>query len=466
MKVGHVISRVAPTHAGFEFELLEPGSVSVGDYVEVPVEEGALLARVARVSAENPLLSEPGILREHGAFGLKLPSAAALELSETHIARAEAAGVVGEGGVLPPLRPPAPGSPVFKASGPALSKLLGFAEEGVRLGRVWRSGVEVVLDPSKLLRHHVAVLGATGSGKSYACGVIAEEALELGVSVVVVDPHGEYSTLGERYPTRVVRADRLAVEAGLVSPEAVAEAAEMTEVQRDLLYLAWQEAEGPGIDDILEAVRRVAAAYRFRRETVIALERRLRMLKTYGVFSGGDVPLYISEGECTVVDVGLGLPSHVTRALVGAIVWTLFEARKAGEAPPLVLVVDEAHRFLPIEEESFAKTALRTVAREGRKFAASLVVASQRAVGLDRDVLSQCGTKIALRMDSPTDIAALKPVLGSYARVLPHLPTGVALVSGVAVRYPVLVEVRERRTRHGGGGVGLQPRPRAEQSSA
>lgn len=466
MKVGHVISRVAPTHSSFEFELLEPGCVSVGDYVEVPVEEGALLARVSRVSAENPLLSEPGVLREHEAFGLRLPSSASLELAEVHVARAEAAGVVSGEEVLPPLRPPAPGSPVFRATGPALSRLLGFAEDGVRLGRVWRSGVDVVLDPSRLLRHHVAVLGATGSGKSYACGVIAEEALELGLSVVVLDPHGEYSTLAERYPARVVRADRLNLEAGLVSPEAVAEATEMTEVQRDLLYLAWQEAEGPRLADLLEAVRRVAAAYQFKRETVVALERRLRMLKTYGVFSGGDTLLYLSEGECTVVDVGLGLPAHVSRALVGAVVWLLFEMRRAGEAPPFVLVVDEAHRFLPVEEESFAKTALRTVAREGRKFAASLVIASQRAVGLDRDVLSQCGTKVVLRMDSPTDIAVLKPVLGSYARLLPHLPTGVALVAGVATRHPVLVEVRERKTSHGGDGVGFHLRPRAEHTSA
>lgn len=445
MRVGYVISRRAPTHSRFEFELEEPGSVAVGDYVEVPAEAGALLARVVRVSAENPLLSEPGLVREHAALGLRLLSRAALESSEAHVALAESLGVVGEV-VAPPCAPPAPGSPVYRASGEALSRLLGFASSGLRLGRVWRTGVDAVLDLELTLRHHVAVLGSTGSGKSHTCAVIAEEALEAGLPVVILDPHGEYWTLSERYAARRVRADRVLVRPGDVSPDAVAEATEMSEVQRDLLYLAWQEAEGPDLEDLEEAVGRVARRYGFRAETLVAIVRRLRVLRAMGTFTGRGERLELAEGEATVVDVGLGLPAHVSRALAGSIAWQLFEWRRAGEAPPFVLIVDEAHRLLPAEEGTFSRSALRTVAREGRKFGACLVLASQRVVGLDKDVLSQCGTKIVLRMDSPTDLAMLRPLLGGYARLLPHLPRGVALVAGVSTRYPTLVEVRARRT--------------------
>ena len=461
-----MISRTAPTHLSFEFELAEPDAVAVGDYVEVPVEGGTLLARVVELSAENQFLSDPGLLKEHVAYGLRLPSSALLESSEVRVAKAEAAGVVSEEGVAPPLSPPTPGSPVFKAAGPTLSKFLGFAEAGVRLGRVWRVGVDVVLDADAFLRHHVAVLGATGSGKSYACGVLAEEVLELGLSLVILDSHREYVTLSERYPVREVRADRLALRPGMVSPDAIAEATEMTDVQRDLLYLAWQEIDVPELDDLVMAVKRVASSYGFRLDTLVAVERRLRMLRAYGVFTGeGEYPS-ISEGECLIVDVSLGLPLHVTRALAGSVVWSLFEERRRGDdLPPFVLIVDEAHRFLPVDEQSFAKSALRIIAREGRKFGASLVVASQRVVGLDRDVLSQCGTKIAFRIDSPTDLAMLKPLLGSRAKLLPYLPTGVALLASVAVRHPVFIEVRKRKTPHGGAGASLLPQPSALQRS-
>ncbi|MEM0023792.1 MAG: ATP-binding protein [Thermofilaceae archaeon] len=456
MRVGYVISRRPPTNSSFEFELEEPGSVAVGDFVEVPLDRGALLARVAKAYVENQLLSSPGLVREHSLYGLKLPSRAALETSEVHVARAEAVGIVAEDGIHPPSTPPTPGSPVYTAAGTSLARLLGFVEGGVRLGRVWRSGVEAVLDAELLLKHHVAVLGATGSGKSYTCGVLAEEVLELGLPLVVLDPHGEYATLSERYRVRRLRADRVAIPPGEVSPDAIAEATEMSDVQRDLLYLAWQEAEGPYLEDLEEAVRRVTAQYRFRDETLIALVRRLRVLKAYGAFTGKGERLELAEGEALIIDVGLGMPEHVTRALAGSIVWRLFEARKLGDTPPFALIVDEAQRFLPVDEETFSRTALRTVAREGRKFGASLTIASQRVVGLDKDVLSQCGTKILLRMDSPTDLAMLKPALGSYAKLLPHLPTGVALVTGVSARYPVLVEVRGRKTTHGGSGVKLR----------
>ena len=450
--VGIVIARRPPSESSFEFEL--EGDAAPGDFVEVPVEAGALVARVAGVRVENQYLAESGVVREL-RLGMRMPSAAALASAEVRVARAEALGIVSGASVLPPIQPPSPGSRVYRAAPETLRALLGLAEGGVELGRLWRHGLEVELDPERLFRHHVAVLGSTGSGKSYTCGVLAEEALERGLPAVILDFHGEYATLGERYRVRSVRANRVKLEPGSVSPDAIADATEMTDVQRDLLYLAFDEAEGPSLEDLERAAERVAERYGFKRETLLAVLRRLRMLKAQRVFTGEGEPLYLSEGEAVVVDLGLGLPGGATRALAGAIAWWLFEGRRAGEQPPFLLVADEAHRLLPQDEQAFSKAALRLVAREGRKFGASLVVASQRVVGLDKDVLSQCGTKIALRMDSPTDLAMLKPLLGRHARLLPRLPTGVALVAGVAVGYPVLVEVRKRRTSHGGSGAPL-----------
>ncbi|RLF02939.1 MAG: hypothetical protein DRK00_09375, partial [Thermoprotei archaeon] len=446
-----IISRKPPTEVGFEFELTEPGSVLAGDYVEVPLELGTLVARVTRVMVENSYLSTPGLVREHVRFGLKLPSLASLESCEVHVARAESVGIVGvDGRLMPPCAPPPPGSPVYRASAEALSRVLGFSSEGIRIGRVWRLGVEAVLDPDKLFRHHVAVLGSTGSGKSYTCGVLAEEALEMGLPVIILDFHGEYTTLGERYRARVVRVDEVGLEPGFVSPDAIAEATEMSDIQRDLLFLAAEEAAGPTLADLEEAVPRIAERYGFRRETLIAVLRRLKTLRAMGVFTGkGELPT-VSEGECLIIDVGVGMPAPVTRGMAGSVVWWLFEERRGGSIPPFLLIIDEAHKLLPVEEASFCRTAVRMVAREGRKFGACLVVASQRVVGLDKDVLSQCGTKFVLRMDSPTDLAMLRPLLGRHTKLLPYLPTGVALVTGVAVQHPTLIEVRRRKTRHGG----------------
>jgi hypothetical protein len=51
------------------------------------------------------------------------------------------------------------------------------------------------------------VVSSSGRGKSYAAGVLCEEALDGGLPIVVFDPEGEYWTLKERYPTLVAGGD-------------------------------------------------------------------------------------------------------------------------------------------------------------------------------------------------------------------------------------------------------------------
>ncbi|UNQ73768.1 ATP-binding protein [Infirmifilum sp. NZ] len=450
-KLGVVISRNPPTELAFEFEVTEPGSVATGDFIEVPVEGGTLLARVVSVQAINAALSEVGVVSEASEYGLRLPASTLLAASEVQVARARALEVVtASGELVPPMLPPSPGTPVYPASRDYLMRLLGLREGGVRLGELWRVGVEALLDADTLVRHHVAVVGATGSGKSHTLGVLAEELLDHGYPVVVVDVHGEYGFLeGEGYRVRRARITEVLLKPGLLSPDAVAEATEMTEVQRDLLHLAYEESDGVELSDIISSVESTAERYGFRRETVIGVVRRLRTLKAMGIFTGGGgagpPEELVEEGRATILDAGLGLPDRATGALVGSIAWALFELRRTNDVPGFALIVDEAQRFLPQDEDVFSKRALRVMAREGRKFGVGLMVASQRVVGLDKDVLSQCGTKIVLRMDSATDLAMLKPLLGSSLRLVPHLPRGIALVAGVAVRYPVLVKVRPRK---------------------
>ncbi len=447
-RVGVVISRNPPTELAFEFEVTEPGAVAAGDFVEIPVDGGTLMARVASVQAVNAALSEAGIVSEAEEFGLRLPGAAMLS-SEIHVARARALEVItDEGEFAPPLLPPSPGTPVYRASAEYLARLLGFREGGIRIGEVWRVGAEALLDPEALVRHHVSVIGATGSGKSHTLGVLAEELLEHGYPVLIVDVHGEYGFLGEEgYRVWRLRLTDVWLEPGFLSPDAVADATDMTDIQRDLLHLAYDEAAGASLEDVIAGVESAARRYGFRRETVVGVVRRLRALKALGVFAGGRVlpEELVEEGRASILEVGLGLPDRAVGALVGAVVWKLFEARRSSDVPGFVLIVDESQRFLPQDEDVFSKRALRIIAREGRKFGVGLMVASQRVVGLDKDVLSQSGTKIVLRMDSASDLAMLKPLLGQSARLVPRLPRGMALVAGVAVRYPVLVKVRGRK---------------------
>lgn len=168
---------------------------------------------------------------------------------------------------------------------------------------------------------------------------------------------------------------------------------------------------------------------------------------------GHDKPL-------TIIDVS-ELPSDVASDVVGLLLRivydTLFWAGSlgiSGEAQPLLIVVDEAHRFLPDSGDSSCHRILTRVAKEGRKYGVGLVVVTQRPSEIDATVLSQCGTMIALRTTNPGDrsrvASAFPDDLGGLVDLLPSLRTGEGLFVGESIFVPSRVRVRLTHAPEGG----------------
>jgi DNA helicase HerA-like ATPase len=168
---------------------------------------------------------------------------------------------------------------------------------------------------------------------------------------------------------------------------------------------------------------------------------------------GHDQPL-------SILDVS-ELPSEVAADVVGLLIRivydTLFWAGSlamSGRSQPLLIVVDEAHRFLPDGGDSSCHRIMTRIAKEGRKYGVGLAVVSQRPSELDATVLSQCGTMIALRTTSPQDrgrvAAAFPDDLGGLVDLLPSLRTGEGLFVGEAMFVPSRVRVRQTQASEGG----------------
>ena len=120
---------------------------------------------------------------------------------------------------------------------------------------------------------------------------------------------------------------------------------------------------------------------------------------------------------------------------------------------PVVLVLEEAQNYVRqprfAEEESIARVVFERIAREGRKFGLSLIVASQRPSELSKTVLSQCSSFIVHRLQNPEDLRYFKEIVPSiYAPMLEQIPAlapQTALVLGECVPAPALVRVRDAR---------------------
>lgn len=158
---------------------------------------------------------------------------------------------------------------------------------------------------------------------------------------------------------------------------------------------------------------------------------------------GHDKPL-------TVLDVS-ALPSEVLSTIVGTLVrivydmlfWAL-DLPISGRLQPLLIVLEEAHIFLPEGGDSAAHRTISRIAKEGRKYGIGLCVVTQRPVEIESTVLSQCGTLIALRLTNSADRAkveaAMPDDLGALSGMLPALRTGEGMVLGEAMPIPSRIQ--------------------------
>jgi DNA helicase HerA-like ATPase len=157
----------------------------------------------------------------------------------------------------------------------------------------------------------------------------------------------------------------------------------------------------------------------------------------------------------TIFDVS-GLPSEVLPTIVGTMLRVIYDMLFwaqdlpiGGREQPLLVVLDEAHRFVPEGEESSARRTLSIIAKEGRKYGTGLMLVTQRPSEIDSAVLSQCGSLIALRITNSADrakvAAAVPDDLGGLVEQLPSLRTGEGIFLGEVIPIPSRVRVRKAR---------------------
>ena len=149
----------------------------------------------------------------------------------------------------------------------------------------------------------------------------------------------------------------------------------------------------------------------------------------------------------TVLDLS-GVPSSILMRLIGGILNIIYEALfwsrlrpEGGRQRPLLVVMEEAHRYLGRENASVARDAVQRIVKEGRKFGIGAMIVSQRPSEIDDTILSQCGTFISLRLSNSADRskvqAALPDSLSGIVDSLPVLRTGEAVITGEAAQLPV-----------------------------
>ena len=160
------------------------------------------------------------------------------------------------------------------------------------------------------------------------------------------------------------------------------------------------------------------------------------------------------EHGLIVVDLS-GIPNEIAGIASAVIVRTLFlfkiwQTTEERQSSPVLLVCEEAHRYIPNSGEAqyaAAQDAIRRIAKEGRKYGVGLFLVSQRPSEVESSVLSQCNSWIVLRMSNETDRNLVRGVLPDSLEGLTSMLSGLrrreAIFVGLAATLPSRVMIRE-----------------------
>jgi DNA helicase HerA-like ATPase len=177
-------------------------------------------------------------------------------------------------------------------------------------------------------------------------------------------------------------------------------------------------------------------------------------LSRYLLCPGGQAPDHLQSGRRALGNRGL-VVSVLCRLIFDFALWS-----ERGRGVPVLLVCEEAHRYVPRDAAAaFGPTrrALARIAKEGRKYGVSLGLITQRPSEISETVLSQVNTLFALRMSNEQDQQFVRRAMPENAAgllaALPALRAQEAVAVGEGVTVPMRLRLRD---------LGPEERPRSD----
>jgi len=385
---------------------------------------------------------------------------------------------------------PIPGALVYPASTKDLREVYaGDGRHTIEIGTVYPTkDIRASLYVDQLLGKHFALLGSTGTGKSTSAALILHRICEAAPQghILMIDPHGEYAA-AFRNTGQILDVSNLQLPYWLMNFEEHCEILLTSrgddrqvdaEILAKCLLQARQKhrlADSMGkitvdspipylISDMssiltnemgkLDKATNTAPYMRIRtRMDELKADPRYQFLFN-GMMVGDTMAEFISHvfrmpsrsKPISIVDVS-GVPSEITATVVAVLSRLVFDFAiwsREEKTRPILLVCEEAHRYVPSEKNADGSSVgkiLSRIAKEGRKYGVSLGLITQRPSDLAEGVLSQCGTIIAMRLNNDRDQAFVRAAMPEGARgfldSIPALRNRECIVCGEGVSIPI-----------------------------
>lgn len=389
-------------------------------------------------------------------------------------------------------RYPAPGAQVYAVSSEDVRQMYAAEDRpNIEVGTVYPTrDVRGALYVDAMLGKHFALLGSTGTGKSTSAALILHRICELAPQghIVMIDPHGEYSAafktngalfdvsnlqmpywlmnfeehcevfvtstgnerqidsdilakclLASRQKSRVAQGiSKLTVDSPI--PYLLSDLSAMIQSEMGRLDKAGDSTPYIRLKAKIDEIK-ADPRYTFMFSGMLVADTMADFLARIFRLPGDGKPI-------SIIDVS-GVPSDITSVVVAMLsrmvfdyaIWSRNEPQR-----PILLVCEEAHRYVPSEREAHNNSVgkiLSRIAKEGRKYGVSLGLITQRPSDLAEGVLSQCGTIIAMRLNNERDQAFVRAAMPEGAKgfldTIPSLRNRECIMCGEGVAIPIRV---------------------------
>ncbi|MDX2307548.1 MAG: DUF87 domain-containing protein [Hyphomicrobium sp.] len=379
----------------------------------------------------------------------------------------------------------------------------GSDERTVSVGHIRQdSSIAARVRVDELLGKHFAILGTTGTGKSCTTALILRSILEEhpAAHIVLLDPHNEYATAFGEW-AEVISPWNMQLPLWLLNFEEVVEVLvcdherkHEIEVLQELIPLAKARYSAGRAAESQKLRRGVVDTGRFTVDTPVPyrvsdltglidermgklenkkdltpyrnLKARIDTISQDGryAFMFGSLTVYdgmaqilsrifrvpVNNKPITILEL-TGIPTEIVNVVVSVLCRMTFDFALWSEGQvPVTLVCEEAHRYVPLNPNlgfEPCKRAIAKIAKEGRKYGASLCIVTQRPAEIDPTILSQCNTVFALRMSNDRDQAIVQSAIADTGsgllEFLPALGQREAIAFGDGVALPVRIKFNE-----------------------
>ncbi len=393
-------------------------------------------------------------------------------------------------------RYPIPGALIYPATSNDLKQI--YSSDGrssIEVGTVFPTkDIRAGLYVDAMLGKHFALLGSTGTGKSTSAALILHRICEHAPEghIVMIDPHGEYSAAFKQ-TGMIFDVSNLQMPYWLMNFEEHCEVFLTTsgnDRQEDMDILSKCLLAARSKNRLTESMGKItvdspipyllsdltnliqtemgkldkatsSAPFMRIRTKIDELKADPRYQFLFsGMLVGDTMAEFIakifrmpSKGKpISIIDVS-GVPSDVTSTVVAVLSRLVFDFAiwsRDEKTRPVLLVCEEAHRYVPNEKNSDGSSVgriLSRIAKEGRKYGVSLGLITQRPSDLAEGVLSQCGTIISMRLNNDRDQAFVKAAMPEGARgfldSIPALRNRECIICGEGVSIPIRVAFDE-----------------------